>query len=296
MIVLVEKLIIYTTLVLIGSCLGSFAAATVWRLRARQLLQDKADGEPVDTAEYSRLRKLTKKTLLSDHSICLNCTYKLKWYDLIPLLSWVSLGGKCRKCRKPIGYFEPVMELGMATFFVLSYAFWPYTLNSNIEITRLVIWLISGVGLGILFAYDRKWSILPDSVNYIVIGLGAITSLLVFIGSTDKAYALFSIFGSVAILSGLYLAIYVASKGMWIGFGDVKLGLGLGLLLADWKLAFIALFAANLIGSLAVLPGLLSKKLKGNSHVPFGPLLIAGFMVAGLIGSYILNWYQQLIF
>jgi leader peptidase (prepilin peptidase)/N-methyltransferase len=82
---------------------------------------------------------------------------------------------------------------------------------------------------------------------------------------------------------------------MWIGFGDVKLCLGLALLLADWRLAFIALFAANLIGSLAVLPGLMMKKLKGNSHVPFGPLLIAGFLVAGLFGIHILDWYQHLI-
>jgi leader peptidase (prepilin peptidase) / N-methyltransferase len=296
MIVLMEKLILYLALVLIGLCMGSFAAATVWRLRARQLAQDKKNKEEIDQLEYQRLNKLTKHSLLNDHSVCLNCSYRLKWYDLIPLISWVLLAGKCRECRKPIGYFEPGMELGMTTFFVLSYALWPYTLISNIEIARFIIWLISGVGLAILFAYDRKWSILPDSVNYVVIGLGAISASILVIGSTDPIGSLFSILGSVAILSGLYLAIYVASKGMWIGFGDVKLGLALGLLLADWRLAFIALFTANLIGSLAVLPGLIMKKLKGNSHVPFGPLLIAGYVIAGLFGDYILNWYQHLIF
>lgn len=296
MIVLMEQFIIYLALVLVGLCMGSFAGATVWRLRARQLIQDKADGETVNMAEYNRLNKLTKKLLVNDHSICLNCSYKLKWYDLIPLISWVSLSGKCRKCRKPIGYFEPIMELGLATFFVMSYAFWPYTLNSNIEVARLVIWLIAGVGLAILFAYDKKWSILPDTLSYLVISLGAISVTLLLISTSNPLGVAISIIGSVAILSGLYWAIYIASKGMWIGFGDVKLGLGLALLLADWKLAFIALFAANLIGSLAVLPGLLRKKLKGDSHVPFGPLLIAGFVVAGLFGTYIVNWYQHLIF
>lgn len=296
MIVFMEQFIIYLALVLIGLCLGSFTGATVWRLRARQLVQDKADGETVGMAEYNRLKKLTKKSLVNDHSICLNCSYKLKWYDLIPIISWVSLGGKCRKCRKPIGYFEPIMEFGMALFFVLSYAFWPNSLNTNLEIARLLIWLIAGVGLAILFAYDKKWSILPDNVNYVVIGLGVFSSILVIISSADRISALLSIVGSIAILSGLYLVIYVVSRGMWIGFGDVKLGLGLALLLADWRLAFIALFAANLIGSLAVLPGLVMKKLKGNSHVPFGPLLIAGFVIAGLFGSYILNLYQHFIF
>lgn len=296
MIGLMEQFIIYLMLVLVGLCMGSFAGAAVWRLCARQLVQDRRSGDYVDQAEYKRLNKLTKNSLINDHSVCLNCAYQLKWYDLIPLLSWVTLGGRCRKCKKPIGYFEPLMEIGVALFFVLSYAFWPYPLNSSLEIARLLIWLISGVGLAILFAYDKKWSILPDTINYLVIILGAISAILVVIGETDRISALVGVIGAVAVLSGLYWVIYVVSKGLWVGFGDVKLCLGLALLLADWKLAFIALFAANLIGSLVVMPGLVMKQLKGDSHVPFGPLLIAGFVVAGLFGSYIVNWYQHLIF
>jgi leader peptidase (prepilin peptidase)/N-methyltransferase len=289
MIVLME-LIIYLVLVLVGLCMGSFAGATVWRLRARQLVQDKKSGEQIDSDEYKRLNKLTKNSLVNDHSVCLNCNYKLKWYDLIPLISWVLLGGKCRKCRKPIGYFEPLIEIGVVAFFVISYAFWPYSLNNNLEIARLVIWLIAGVCLAILFAYDKKWSILPDKLNYTVIGLGLISAVLVIVGANYQIGTILNIIGSVAILSGLYLAIYVASRGMWVGFGDVKLCLGMALLLADWQLAFIALFAANLIGSLAVLPGLITKKLKGDSHVPFGPFLIAGFVVAGLSTFNILGY------
>jgi leader peptidase (prepilin peptidase)/N-methyltransferase len=296
MIVLMEQFIVYLALVLIGLCMGSFAGATVWRLRARQLVQDRHNGDDVDPTEYKRLNKLTKKSLINDHSVCLNCSYRLRWYDLIPLFSWILLGGKCRQCKKPIGYFEPLIEISVAAFFVLSYAFWPYSLNTNLEIARLLIWLLAGIGLAILLVYDKKWSILPDSVNYMVIGLGAISAILLILNSTNLATTSINIISSIAILSGLYLAIYVLSKGMWIGFGDVKLGLGLGLLLADWKLAFIALFAANLIGSLAVMPGLIMKKLKGNSHVPFGPLLIAGFVIAGLFGNLIVNWYQHLIF
>lgn len=290
-----EKIIIYFALTLGGLCLGSFAGATVWRLRARQLADEKGDGEKVNQKEYDKLKKLNR-SLLSDHSVCLSCGYKLKWYDLVPLISWAVLGGRCRKCRKSIGNFEPLMEIGVAAFFVFSYAFWPYPLYTSLEITRLLIWLLSGVGLAILFGYDKKWSILPDTINYLVIILGAISATLVVIGVTDRTAALVSIVGAVAVLSGLYWVIYVVSKGLWIGFGDVKLCLGLALLLADWKLAFIALFSANLIGSLIVIPGLIMKKLKGDSHVPFGPLLIAGFIVAGLFGNNIINWYQHLIF
>lgn len=287
----IDQFYIYLSLVIVGLCLGSFAGASVWRLRARQLMQDKANGDDIDQDEYKKLKKLTKQSISSDRSQCLHCNYKLKWYDLIPLFSWLLLKGKCRKCHAPIGWFEPIIEIGVAIFFVVSYLFWPYSLISFIDILRLVFWLIAGVALVILFAYDRKWFLLPNLVNYAVICIGFINSILVILVASDKFSTLLSIVGSALILSGLYLILYIISHGKWIGFGDIKLGLGLALLLADWRLAFIALFAANLIGCIIVLPSLIIGKLKGNSHVPFGPLLIIGTFIAVLAGNYLLNLF-----
>jgi leader peptidase (prepilin peptidase)/N-methyltransferase len=152
-----EITIIYIALVLVGLCLGSFAGATAWRLRARQMVVDKEHGEEYNHNDYKRLKKLAGVSITRDRSQCLHCSYTLKWYDLIPVVSWLSLRGKCRACRKPIGYLEPLVEIGVALFFVLSYAFWPYALETPLEIARLVIWMVSGVGLAILFVYDLKW-------------------------------------------------------------------------------------------------------------------------------------------
>lgn len=284
-----EQFIIYFALFIFGLCFGSFAAASVWRLRARQLIQDKKYGEKVNQREYKRLNKISNTKLLNDHSVCLDCSYKLKWFDMIPLISWLLLEGKCRKCHKPIGYMEPLTEIGLAIFFVCSYAFWPYPLVSGIEITRLILWLIAGIGLAILFAYDKKWFLLPSLVNYIVIIIGLCSAVLVLIGAQDKIASLISTVGAVMILSGLYLFLGIISKGRWIGQGDVWLGLGLALLLADWKLAFLALFLANLIGCLIVLPAMITGRLNLKSHVPFGPLMIAGFVISGLVGNYLIN-------
>lgn len=289
------QLIIYIALVLFGLCLGSFAGASVWRLRARQLSDDKLAGERVDTDEYDHLKKLTKTSLFNDRSKCLHCSYVLRWYDLIPIFSWMSLRNKCRKCRKQIGLFEPLIELGMVAFFVLSYMFWPYPIVSSLEISRFLIWLVSGVGLAILFAYDAKWFMLPDRINFTVIGIGSLNAILVVLVAQDKLGAVLSVLGSVLVLSGLYWVLYKISHGRWIGFGDIKLGLGLALLLADWRLAFIALFAANLIGCFIVLPAMITGKLKRNSHVPFGPLLIVGFVIAGLVGNYLVDMYLSLL-
>lgn len=283
--------LIYLALILIGLCLGSFAGAMVWRLRARQLVVDRSNHESYDKHEYEQLKKLTTKKVTQDHSQCLHCSYRLRWYDLIPLVSWISLRGRCRQCRKPIGYFEPLIEISVALLFVASYALWPYPLVSGFEIAQLVIWLIAGVGLAILFAYDAKWLLLPDRVNITVIGLGLISAVCVVLRSSDVVGAIISVGAAVGILSGLYFILYVISRGKWIGFGDIKLGLGLALLLADWRLAFIALFTANLIGCLVVLPQMVRGTLKRTAHVPFGPLLIAGTVIAQLVGFYLVDIY-----
>lgn len=290
-----SELLIYVALALLGVCLGSFAGATVWRLRAHQLVDDKANGEKVDSKELKKLSKLTKGSLLKDRSRCLNCTYTLRWYDLIPVVSWLALRGECRSCRKAIGKFELLMELGVGLFFVLSYALWPLALSSGLDITHFVLWLIAGVVMSILFAYDAKWFLLPDKVSLVLAAVGVAIVAVSAINTRDVFATIVSAVGSVAVLSGIYLVIYHISKGRWVGFGDVKLGVGLGLILIDWQLALIALFFANLIGVLIVVPLLIIGKLERSSHVPFGPLLMAGMVTAWFVGWPIFNWYVGLL-
>jgi leader peptidase (prepilin peptidase)/N-methyltransferase len=288
---LMEQLIVSSVLAVLGLVMGSFAGATVWRLRARQLVEDKAEGEKVDGKEYKMLLPLTKTHLSNDRSQCLHCGHQLKWYDLIPLASWLSTGGKCRYCKASIGWFEPLIELGMAGFFVASYLLWPEALHTMPQIAYFVLWLLAEVLLAILFAYDLKWSILPNKIMFPLIGVAAIAAAFNVFGSLDIAGSLLNVAIAAFLLSGIYLIVWVVSKGQWIGFGDVKLGLALALLLGDWKLAFIALFAANLIGCFVVIPGMLIGKITRKTRVPFGPLLILGAVVAVWWGSSVLAWY-----
>ena len=286
-----NEIVVYVALILIGACLGSFAGAMVWRLRAKQLAFDKEQKEPYDHKEYTRLKKLNKASLLKDRSQCLHCSYTLKWYDLMPVVSWLTLRGKCRSCKKPIGAFELLMELGTIAFFVLSYLLWPTELATGLEITHFVLWLAAGVVMAILFAYDMKWFLLPNIPVIILAVLGLGVTVTSAMQTQDYLGTALSALGAVGALSGLYLALHLASKGRWVGFGDVKLGVGLALLLVDWQLALVALFLANLIGCIIVIPLLAVGKLKRSSHVPFGPLLIAGTIVAWFIGWPILETY-----
>ena len=291
-----EQAVIAIILGLFGLLFGSFAGATVWRLRARQLAEDKAQGEHVEEKEFLQLKPLNEGTYTSkDRSRCLHCGHQLAWYDLLPLVSWVSLRGKCRYCHKSIGWFEPLMEVAMAGFFVVSYLVWPEALQGW-EVLRFALWLLIGVGLLILFAYDQKWFLLPDVVTFPLIGLASGMALIQVAQAPNHLTAVWSVAGAVAILSGLYLLLWWVSRGRWVGFGDVKLGLVLALVLGDWVLAFVALFAANLIGCLVIIPGLVSKRLERTSRVPFGPFLILGMVVAFFVGQPVIDWYTTLSF
>lgn len=284
-------IIIPTLLGLLGLFFGSFAGATVWRLRARQLREDEKAGEKVDSQGKQEVSKLQKKSILRDRSVCLHCGHQLKWYDLIPVFSWLSLNGRCRYCSKPIGSLEPLIELGMAAFFIVSYVFWPTSLATPVEITHFVLWLIAGVGLIVLFVYDAKWFLLPDVIMWPVIALGATSAFVTLYDRGFEIEEVMSVVYSALILSGLYYLIYVLSRHRWVGFGDVKLGLALALLLADWRLAILALFLANVIGTLIALPLMATKRLHRHARIPFGPMLISAYFITGLFGMKILNWY-----
>lgn len=312
----------YLVVGLLGLVLGSYAGATVWRLRARQLTEESNEYDRLSdrkksakslttddvevleylkqskarrTTELKRLGKLSGAKVSQDRSQCLDCGHTLGTRDLVPLFSWLSTKGKCRYCGKRIGRFEPLIELGTAATFLLFSYVWISTFGlSPVGILLLILWLAALTMLVILFVYDLKWFILPDRVVFPLIGLSAVITIATLVSTSGIDGAVIgSLVASIGILSGLYLVLWLVSKGRWVGFGDVKLGLALGLLLMDWRLAFLTLFLANLIGTLVVLPGLVTKKMSRTTQVPFGPLLIIGFLVSLLFGQAIMNGYDD---
>jgi prepilin signal peptidase PulO-like enzyme (type II secretory pathway) len=260
---------IVVALAVFGLSFGSFANAAVWRLKK-------------------------KKDIVRDRSECVHCHHKLAAHDLVPVVSWLLLRGRCRYCKKPIDD-SPLVEIGVAAYFVSSYLFWPAVLDGWYQITLFVLWLIYGVALTILFVYDLKWYLLPDKVVLPLIIIGAAQAVLVqLVTASSFGEAVLEIVLSVGAIGGVYYMLYIVSGGKWVGFGDVKLGIFIGLVLG-WQLALLAVVLANVIGFLIVVPGMLLGKLKRTSRIPFGPLLITAFVITGLWGQQIIDWYFSLL-
>lgn len=271
-------------LAVLGAICGSFVGAQVWRLRARQLLEDKAEGETIDHAELVRLKGLVR-AIPDDRSECLHCHHQLVWYDLIPVISWASLGGKCRYCRKPIGATEIALEIGLGAVFVISYFCWPVPLTSFVEWSALVLWLVACVILAIQFVYDARWSLLWTNLS---IGLATVAlgyALIQLERGGWQVSDIVSLFGGVGIIAGLY---YLFSLNNWAGRGDAIIGVGLALLAGSWQQSVLVVFLANLLGCLLLIPLALQGKLHHKLHIPFGPFLILATGMTVL-------WGQQMI-
>lgn len=281
-----EEILLCMALMLFGAALGSFAGAQVWRLRARQLVDDKKSGYKVSKKEYERLGGLVRSAK-SDRSECLHCHHRLAWYDMMPVVSWLTLGGKCRYCRKSIGIMEVLVEVGLGAAFALSYMYWPFTLDSSLEWLRFALWLVVCALMAILFVYDAKWSLLPFSINLALIAVALSYMVTSFLIAPFAPGEWLSLVVAVAMLAGLY---FLFSIPGWVGLGDSILGLGLALLLIRWEWAFLALFLANLLGCFMLIPLAVRGKLSRGTHVPFGPLLITGAFVAVLWGSDIMSF------
>jgi len=274
---------IIVVLIILGLALGSFINALVWRLHEQ------------DTPRKLSAKKRAELSITKGRSMCPHCHHTLAAKDLVPVLSWISLGGKCRYCKKPISAQYPIVELLTMVLFIVSYLAWPRPLTGP-HILTLSVWLAGLILLVALALYDLKYMLLPHKLTLPLIGLGALQTIVLLCWTGQGGWhRLLDTVLAVAVAGGIFELIYRLSQGAWIGGGDSILGVGLGLLLVRPSLAFLMLFVASLIGLLAAAPGLIARKQTLTSRIPFGPCLIAATIVTVLWGQHVINWYLSVL-
>ena len=277
---------IYLVLIVVGLSLGSFVNALVWRLHAQAELAGRK--KRPSQSESDRL------SITKGRSMCMHCKHELAAKDLVPVLSWVYLRGRCRYCRAPIDD-TPVAELLVATLLVLSYLSWPLGTERDASFIVLFgLWSLVVTGLVALAIYDSKWFLLPDRIVWPVTWLAAAFALVHALAVGDIARMIWAL-GGGATLSGIFWLMSKVSKGTWIGWGDVKLGLSLGIIAGSPLMALLVLFIASVSGTLVTVPQILRGQEGLRTSLPFGPHLIAAAVLVFLYGSSIFQWYMGLL-
>ncbi|MBI2589218.1 prepilin peptidase [Candidatus Saccharibacteria bacterium] len=284
----------------LGLCFGSFVNALVWRVRQQAIsppsLRLRWTGNK-QKAINSKDLPIThfQFSILSGRSQCVNCHHLLVSKDLVPVLSWLFLRGRCRYCQKPISVQYPLVEIAGATVFVASYYFWPLHIAAG-QWVLLVSWLATSVGLLALAVYDLRWMILPSRILYptLALALGGRLAYILFFAQ-DKARSFWLLGLSVLVASGIFWVLFMISSGRWIGYGDIRLGLITGSVLASPAKSFLMIFLASVLGTLFVIPRLITKRQSFSSKLPYGPWLILSTALTLLFGEPIIDWYTQLL-
>lgn len=278
---------IILSLVLLGLIIGSFINALVYRLAI-------SDVEIPKKQKHLPKKKLTKKQLSigEGRSVCTSCGHQLSYRDLIPVVSWVSLGGKCRYCSSEISWQYPAVELLSSILFVVSFIFWPRELDSTSEYVLFSLWLFILSSLIAISLYDIKWMLIPDRVLRFSMVAAVASVILRAVIADDSADVIRSSVIGLLLVGGFFLALYYGSKGRWIGGGDVKLLFFMSIFLGIPEI-FVALALGFYGASAIVFPLLLFGKISRKQRIPFGPFLIAGTVVATLFSSQLIDAYKS---
>lgn len=258
---------------LFGLIIGSFLNCLVWRIH--------------------------KKESAWGRSYCPRCKSLIAWFDNVPVLSFLFLRGKCRKCKKAISWQYPIVELVTGGLFVAAFLVNQesgimnqadlFTLipNSLFLIQLVFDWFIISV-LIMVFIFDLRWYIIPDIVTLPAIVI-ALAYQLIFNIQIWQNIAISGIIGL-----GFFLVQFLISRGKWIGGGDLRLGLLMGIVLL-WPKIFAAIVVSYLLGSFVGIYLLATRKKGFGSKLPLGTFLVPGTLLIMFFGDEIVEWYVSLI-
>lgn len=208
----------------------------------------------------------------------MSCGYQLRWYDLVPLFSWLALGGKCRKCKAAISPQYPIVEGANGLLYILIFA-----VNGVNFVSVLYCFMASA--LLALSVIDFRTYEIPFGFNVFLTVLGLCHIALDFGNWSEYVIGFFAVSFFLEIL-------LLASGGRAIGGGDVKLMAACGLMLG-WKLIVLAFFIGCILGSVI---HIIRMKVSHAEHVlAMGPYLSMGILIAALWGNAFIEWYFGLL-
>ena len=246
---MLPDIILYIIIFLFGIVIGSFLNVCIFRIP-------------------------NQEDIVKTGSHCMSCGYRLKWYDMIPVASFLALRGKCRKCGAKLSVQYPLIEAANGILYVC--IVW----TGGLSIESLLYCLMASALL-VLSVIDFRTYEIPFGINLFILALGLIRA------ATDLEHILNYLIGLLAV-SIVLAVLYYATGGRAIGGGDVKLMAACGLLLG-WKLIILAFLLGCVLGAVI---HVIRMKVSGEGRVlAMGPYLSMGVLIAALWGEQMLNWY-----
>lgn len=251
-------LLYYIIIFLFGAALGSFINVIVWRTH---------ESLPIMNAR----------------SICPGCREQIRLYDNIPIVSFLWLRGRCRQCQGAISRQYPLVELWMGFAFLIAYRASLMTGAGFFLRDAAIIFFLT-----IIFLYDFRYGEILDRFTLV-----PATTLFFFSWYFHWQSASSMLIGAV-VGAGFFLAQYLASRGQWIGGGDIRLGVFMGVILG-FPAIIMALLFAYILGAIISAVFLILKKKTMTDATPFGTYLTVGTVIAMIWGNNVIEWYMHFL-
>lgn len=247
-----------------GTVIGSFLSVLIYRIR------------------------FNKKHTIKSRSECVKCKETIAPHDLIPLVSYLVLRGKCRNCSTAISIYYPLIELFTGVLFALMYLKYPFiSENGAFSGNAAALFLLNLYFMSVLsfsFFYDLKYMFVSDRVMIPAILIALISSVL-----PGTPHIIDSLLGALIAFT-LFAVQIVASRGKWLGGGDVRIGVFMGLVLG-WEQTIVALFMAYIVGACSAVLTIVTGDKGAKSKVPFVPFLVIGTLISLFLGRELIDWY-----
>ncbi len=250
---MLPTVLLYIIIFLYGIVIGSFLNVCIYRIPKQE-------------------------NIVKIRSHCMNCGYQLKWYDLVPLFSYLCLRGRCRCCKQKISVQYPLIELLNGALYCIVFAVY------GISVEALLYALLASA-LNTLSVIDFRTYEIPVGINIFILALGLIRIATDFTHWSDYAVGFL-------LVSGFLYLVHLVTRGRGIGGGDIKLMAVSGLLLG-WKQILLAFVMGCIIGSVIHIARM---KISGQGHMlAFGPYLSIGILISALAGDQMIAWYLSYI-
>ena len=265
------QLLIYIFAGVIGLCVGSFLNVVIYRLP----------------------NNMSRATPASH---CPDCKHPLRWYDNIPLVSYITLGGKCRYCKKHIPFRYTAVELLNTALWLL--CVWRFYGEGGVfELINVFVSMFICSVLIVIFFIDLEHMIIFDRFQIMLAVAGVALTVADGINKNAPIKYWEHLLG-LLVGGGLFFIVFMGSlailKREGLGGGDVKLAAAAGLILG-WKHMLLAMLIASIVGSIVLVILNRTRREGRNTEYPFAPFITGGIVIAYLFGSPIINWYAGLL-
>lgn len=251
---------------IVGVCIGSFLNVALFRTR---------EG----------------KSVIHGRSKCRACEEPIGAGDLVPVLSYLRLSGRCRSCKSVISWQYPAVELATGFLFVLFYLLVATQGGDNLGLLYMTLYVlrywIFAAYLVIIFVYDLRYMLIIDRFTVPAMVLAIVLNL--WLGLVPA----WSVLLGGLVLAGFFWIQFTFSKGVWVGGGDIRMGALMGLMLG-LQYGLVALFLAYVFGAIIGVVMMASGKATRKTPVPFGSFLAVATLLVLFAGESLLDWYLNL--